>query len=157
MKKFLKNKVLILILLLVAIAAALAWKYNDRQQPKTTETEKRADILPLPKDFPVDLAIGADKDLTFNSEIDIKEGKVYTRRFNTEKPPQESYSFYKQYITEQGWKIVQDKDTQEVIFLFSQKDKNILSFTFNKVPQEGKYWVNISYTYNRPSATSTPK
>lgn len=163
-----KTSVVIVILIVVAVLVGL-WAQN-RAKPKAgqmagqnnstgaqTNSQTRPDLsiepakitqvdkAKLPEGFPADFPMEKDAQIVSNYNS-TKDGTTQsTREFISKKTLAENYKLYSDYLTKNGWNILNKSDTQALKSLYAKKDNASVTINMNQNPTTKANLVEVSF------------
>ncbi len=109
--------------------------------PAVASTPTPANVA-LPDDFPQDVPVYKDAEI-FGVQQVGHDG--HTVLFRVDAEPSQVFSYYRDNMSNQGWKVSQEYQTPHQSFLSFQKGKTVTNMTVAKDPKTGKQVVAIMY------------
>jgi cytochrome c-type biogenesis protein CcmE len=90
----------------------------------------------LPEDFPEDVQIYENGDVTAYVSMDSEEIKGFNVSFSTEDTKEEVESYYKEVLVDNGWEITTTVSSDVYVSLGAEKDTRTLALTVTTDDEE---------------------
>ncbi len=150
------QKIILGVLLAVVVLGSAAYVLLSKKQPATTTPTKTAPIVQnfkktdapvgqITSGFPRELILDPNSATKQSYSIKYDNSNQYTADFKSSLMPADLYKLYNDYLTANGYTIVNQNNTPTFGSVYATKDTSIVNAVFSRIDKATTTTATITY------------